>query len=154
MQEKDTRKKNKSDNISKIYYSNSNKKIDLPLYQSRIAAGFPSPADNYIESNLDLNEFLINHPSATFFVRVVGDSMIKAGIETGDILIVDRSLEPSDYKIVVAVVDGEFTVKRLIIKDGKYYLHAENDDYTDIEIKEEMHFEVWGVVTRIIKEVV
>lgn len=99
-------------------------KIKIPLFVEKISAGFPSPADDYIDKKIDLNEFLIKHPAATFFVRVVGDSMINAGIHAGDILVVDRALEPADNKIIIAVLDGELTVKR-IKKKEKYALpHA------------------------------
>ncbi len=141
-----------SDNISAIFAVSAEKALKLPLYQDRISAGFPSPADDYVESRLDLNEFLVQHPAATFFIRVKGDSMTKAGIDTGDMLIVDRSLNSSNGMIVVAVLNGEFTVKRLSIRKGKYYLVPENDGYKEIEIKGEDEFEIWGVVTKILKD--
>lgn len=126
----------------------------LPFYLSRISAGFPSPADDYMENALDLNELLITHPAATFFVRVSGHSMTKAGIHNGDILIVDRSLKATSGKIVVAVVDGQFTVKRLkITASGKVWLLAENDDFSDIEAKGEQDIHIWGVVTNVIHPV-
>ena len=115
-----------------------------------VAAGFPSPAEDYIEGKLDLNRHLIKHPAATFFVRVSGDSMIDAGIHPGDILIVDRSLEPADKKVVIAVIDGELTVKRIRIKKGRIYLMPENEKYKPIEIEKEMNFDIWGVVTNVI----
>ena len=124
-----------------------------PLFLVRIAAGFPSPADDYIEKNLDLNEHLIKHPSATFFVRVEGNSMINAGIHNGDILIVDRSLEASDKKIIIAVINGELTVKRIRKKNDTCFLVAENDDFKPLCVTEEMAFQVWGVVTSVIHKV-
>ncbi|MBT8763128.1 translesion error-prone DNA polymerase V autoproteolytic subunit [Desulfohalobiaceae bacterium Ax17] len=124
--------------------------LELPLYLSQIPAGFPSPADDYIDKNLDLNEFLIKHPAATFFVRAYGDSMRDAGIHSGDILIVDRALEPRNNSIVVAVVNGELTVKRLYQKENKLYLMPDNPRYKPLEITEDMDFEVWGVVTNVI----
>ena len=127
--------------------------IRRPLFLVRIAAGFPSPADDYIEKHLDLNEHLIKHPSATFFLKVEGESMINAGIHNGDILIVDRSLEASDKKIIVAVVNGELTVKRVRKKKGKLFLVPENDDFTPLCVTEEMDFQVWGVVTSVIHKV-
>ncbi len=145
-------KKINAENISAIYAAGAASMVELPLYQTKISAGFPSPAEDYIESRLDLNEYLISHPSATFFVRVMGDSMIRAGIDTGDMLIVDRSLNAANFSIIVAVLNGEFTVKRLVIRNGKYYLVPENEKYTEIEIKEEMEFEIWGVVTKILKD--
>lgn len=144
----------RSDNVAAIFSISTEKTVKLPLYQDRISAGFPSPADDYVESRLDLNEFLIRHPAATFFIRVKGDSMVKAGIDTGDMLIVDRSLNSADNKIVVAVLNGEFTVKRLSIRKGRYFLVPENDSYKEIEIKGEDQFEIWGVVTKILKDAV
>lgn len=125
----------------------------VPLFTEQVAAGFPSPADDYLEENLDLNKYLVKHPIATFFVRVTGDSMIGAGIHSGDILIVDRSLEADNRKVVIAVVDGELTVKRLVRKDGAVYLMPENDKYEPIVIKDEVDLEVWGVVTSVIHTV-
>lgn len=122
----------------------------LPLYQSRVAAGFPSPADDEIEDKLDLNQLLIKHPSATFFLRVSGSSMIKAGIHHQDILIVDRSVEPTHGKIVIASVNGELTVKRLNCQGKKIQLLAENDAYPSIDITEAADFHIWGVVTNVI----
>ncbi len=125
----------------------------IPLYITRIPAGFPSPADDYIDKKLDLNEYLVKHPAATFFVKVSGDSMIRAGINNGDILIVDRALEPAHNKIIVAVVDGEFSVKRLKKTGNRVFLAPENNNYPVIEIKDGMDFEVWGVVTNVIHRV-
>lgn len=119
----------------------------MPLYSCGVSAGFPSPAEDYIEQRLDLNELLINKPSATFFVRVNGESMTGAGINHNDILIVDRSLEPVSGKIVIAIIDGEFTVKRMIRDSYSCKLVAENPDYPPIEISAESSCEVWGVVT-------
>jgi len=136
--------------ISELFSFKNNTSVKLPLYLSRIKAGFPSPADNYIEKELDLNEYLIKHPAATFFVRVEGNSMIDAGIHSGDILIVDKSLEAKNNKIVIAVVNGELTVKRIKKADKKVYLVPENDSYPPIEIKDDMDFVIWGVVTNVI----
>lgn len=130
-----------------------NKKLNLPLAITRISAGFPSPAEDYIDKKLDLNEYLIKHPAATFFVRVAGSSMINAGIHSGDILIVDRSVEPADKKIVIAVINGEMTVKRISKNAGKLYLVPENDAYKPLEITEGSEFQVWGVVTNVIHKV-
>jgi len=112
--------------------------------------GFPSPAANYMEAALDLNEHLVKHPSATFFVRVTGDAMIEAGICSGDILIVDRSLKPADNKIVVAVLNGEFMVRRMRIAQGRLRLAPGNDNCRPIEVDEGTDVEVWGVVTTVI----
>lgn len=127
--------------------------VSCPIYMSNVAAGFPSPAEDYIEGRLDLNQHLIKHPAATFFVRVSGDSMIHAGIHPGDILIVDRSLEAVDKKIVIAVLDGELTVKRLRQQDGRVWLLPENEAYQPITVTEESAFEIWGVVTNVIHKV-
>ncbi|WP_459918931.1 LexA family protein [Desulfocicer niacini] len=112
---------------------------------STVEAGFPSPAEDYIEGSLDLNRHLVKHPAATFFVRVSGDSMINAGIHPEDILIVDRSLEPVDEKIVIAVIDGELTVKRLRYRGGLVFLDPENDDYQPISITEDRAFEIYSI---------
>ena len=123
-----------------------------PLYASRVQAGFPSPADDYVEKNLDLNEHLIHHPEATFFVRATGDSMIGAGIYPNSILIVDKSLTPTSGNIVIAIVNGEFTVKRLIKSDSQCILHSANPRYQPIIIKDENQLLIWGVVTAVIQE--
>jgi DNA polymerase V len=122
----------------------------LPLFLETVAAGFPSPAGDYIECRLDLNEHLIRHPSSTFFVRVAGDSMIGAGIHDGDILIVDRSLEPVHGSVVVAALNGELTVKRLVRQDGRCALKPENDSFRCVDIPEQADFTVWGVATSVI----
>jgi DNA polymerase V len=125
--------------------------IPLPSFLEGVSAGFPSPANDYIDKQLDLNELVIKHPSATFFVRVSGDSMVNAGIQSGDVLVVDRALEVSDGKIVIAVLNGEFTVKRIRIDPkGSVCLLPENASYKPIEISAESDFQVWGVVTYVI----
>ncbi len=121
--------------------------IKVPLYASAVSAGFPSPADDYLELSLDLNQYLIKHPAATFYVRVKGDSMINAGIHDGDLLIVDKSVEPENNDVVVCVINGEFTVKRLKKVNGEIYLIPENSHYQAVKISENMDFQVWGVVT-------
>ena len=125
--------------------------ILLPLYTSSIAAGFPSPADDHLEAPLDLNEHLIKHPAATFVVKVDGDSMIGAGIYSGDLLVVDRSLEAQSGHIVVAVVNGELTVKRLVIERKRARLVPENPAYKPIEIKDGLELVIWGVVAHVIR---
>jgi len=139
--------------ITEIFKADTAVKQPLPLYLSRIKAGFPSPAEDYLDKKLDLNEHLIKHPASTFCVKVKGDSMVGAGINTGDILIVDRSIEPKDKRIVVAVVNGEFTVKRISKNGDRLSLMAENLKYFPIEIKDGMDFEVWGVVIHVIHSV-
>lgn len=130
----------------------SRKRIPLPLFSSTVKAGFPSPADDFIEHQLDLNELIIQHPAATFFVRANGNSMLGAGIRSGDILVVDRSLTASNGKIVIALLNGEFTVKRLQVdpKGKGITLHSENEVYSPIEVPDESDFQVWGVVTYVI----
>jgi len=115
-----------------------------------LPAGFPSPADDHMENSLDLNEYLVKHPAATFFIRVEGDSMVGAGIHSGDMLIVDRSLSALNGKIIVALVDGEFTVKKMIIKGKKLFLASANPRYPTICIADSSLFQVWGVVTYVI----
>lgn len=118
----------------------------LPLFAATVQAGFPSPADDYLEGALDLNEHLIRRPAATFFLRVTGESMTGAGIHSGDLLIVDRSRPPGDGDIVIAVVDGELTVKRLYRRRGRIRLLAENPRYRPIDIGAGQDLHVWGVV--------
>ncbi len=122
--------------------------VERPLFLSQVAAGFPSPADDHIEQRLDLNQFMIQHESATYFVRVKGDSMIEEGIRDNDVLVVDRSVTARVGCIVVAVVNGDLTVKTLgRTKAGQPLLIPANTKYAVIEITEEMGFEIWGVVT-------
>ncbi len=123
------------------------------MYLSRVPAGFPSPADDFLDHALDLNEFLVKRPSSTFFVRVKGDSMTGSGIFSGDVLIVDRSLEAKDQSVVVALLNGEFTVKRMVKRLGKIFLMPENPRYPAVEITASMEFEVWGVVKHVIHSV-
>ncbi|WKJ91327.1 translesion error-prone DNA polymerase V autoproteolytic subunit [Methylomonas montana] len=106
--------------------------LSLPLFASKVAAGFPSPADDYVEKSLDLNDLLVPKPAATFFVRAKGDSMLGAGIHPNDILVVDRSIEPIHGKVVICAINGELTVKRLVKDQKSWVLHAENTDYPDI----------------------
>lgn len=131
------------------------KKINyqLPLYATKVRAGFPSPADDYIDTYLDLNTHYIKHPAATFFVIASGDSMTGAGIQSGDMLIVDRSIEATHGKIVIAAIDGELTVKRLAKSNGRVQLLPENDKYSPIDITEEQDLVIWGVVKHIVRDV-
>jgi DNA polymerase V len=128
-------------------------KIYLPLFVGKVAAGFPSPADDYIEKNLDLNELLVQKPAATFFVRAQGESMLGAGIHPNDILVVDRSVDPVPGKIVICALNGELTVKRLERENEQWQLKAENPAYPDIIIHEELEMVIWGVVTNVIHSV-
>jgi len=127
--------------------------LPLPLFSGKVAAGFPSPADDYIEKNLDLNELLVHKPAATFFVRAQGESMLGAGIHPNDILVVDRSIEAVPGKIVVCALNGELTVKRLERDNEQWQLKAENPAYADILIHDELDMVIWGVVTNVIHSV-
>jgi DNA polymerase V len=122
----------------------------LPLFSGKVAAGFPSPADDYVEKSLDLNELLVKKPAATFFVRAQGESMLGAGIHPNDILVVDRSIDPVPGKIVICALNGELTVKRLQRDKGHWQLTAENPAYADIVLHDELEMVIWGVVTNVI----
>ena len=124
-----------------------------PLFLARISAGFPSPADDYVESPLDLNAYLVRNPAATFMVKVSGDSMAGAGIADGDLLGVDRSEEAVHGKIVVAVLDGELTVKRLHVRKDVRLLAPENPKYKPLRIEPGQELQLWGVVTGVVKRV-
>ena len=143
--------------ISKIgiikNYLEENAFLACPLYASHVRAGFPSPADDYIETHLNLNTHLIKHPAATFFVVAEGDSMTGAGIRSGDMLIVDKSLEATHSSIVIAAVDGELTVKRLSRCAGRVQLLPENPDFYPIDITNEQELVIWGVVVYVIHTV-
>jgi len=125
----------------------------LPLFTAKVAAGFPSPADDYVEKNLDLNELLVQKPAATFFVRAQGESMLGAGIHPNDILVVDRSIEPVAGKIVICALNGELTVKRLARENRQWRLKAENPAFADIAVHEDLDMVIWGVVTNVIHAV-
>ena len=137
-----------------FYFPDTASECEIPLYLESIKAGFPSPADDYIEKRLDLNKFLIKNPPATFFVKVEGNSMEMANIYKGDILIIDKSLTPKNNDIIIANINGEFTVKRLKIKDNDIYLMAEShsfkNTFSEIKIDPTWDFDIFGVVTYII----
>lgn len=122
----------------------------LPLYGSNVSCGFTSPAEDHVDNQLSLDEFLVPNPNATFFVRATGESMINAGIHDGDLLVIDRSVNPVHNNIVLAIVDTEFTVKRLIKDNERIILRAENPLFDDMPIKNAQHFMVWGVVLHVI----
>ena len=128
------------------------KQINLPVFLDKVSAGFPSPATDYMENKLDLNEYLIRHPAATFIVKASGSSMVNADIYSGDLLIVDRSVTPKSNNIVIASIFGDLTVKKLKKKEKSFFLISANDEYPSIEVKEEMECFIWGVVTYIIHE--
>jgi len=136
--------------ISKIYLSKLSQSKSLPFYESVIPAGFPSPAEDHTDLTLDLNDYLIKHPAATFYVYAKGDSMIGSGIHDGDLMIVDRSLNPNSNNIVVAIINGEFTVKKIKKIKNKVYLQPNNNLYEPIEITSDMDFSIWGIVTHVI----
>ncbi|WP_080502755.1 LexA family transcriptional regulator [Neochlamydia sp. EPS4] len=142
----------KTQTIDEIFYPSSSvaKQLWIPLFQDSVSAGFPSPAENYIEKRLDLNELLVKHPASTFFVRVQGDSMHEAGVFSGDILVVDRSLEPLSGKIIVAIVNGEFMVRRYVLGPQGIQLVSANSSYSTLYVNAALDFQVWGVVTYVI----
>ena len=129
-----------------------NAQINIPVFLDKVSAGFPSPATDYMENKLDLNEYLIKHPAATFIVKASGSSMIDADIYSGDLLIIDRSINPKNNNIVIASIFGDLTVKKLKKKEKSFFLISANDEYPSIEVKEEMECFIWGVVTYIIHE--
>ena len=128
------------------FFNSATKKFRIPLLNDSVSAGFPSPADDYTEENIDLNEHLISNPFSTFFLRVKGDSMINAGIKDKDLIIVDKSLIAKPGNIIIAMIDGEFTIKRLSIKNDELYLKAENHNYPDFRFKNHIDVQIWGVV--------
>ena len=125
--------------------------LDIPFIEGGVKAGFPSPAEDFTELSIDLNNALIKNPSSTFYVKVNGDSMKDVGINDGDLLIVDRSLEPQDGKIAVCYIDGEFTLKRIKVEKNYCWLMPANDDYKPIKVTDDNDFVVWGVVIHSIK---
>lgn len=137
-------------NASLFYPTSLPSRLSLPLFTGKVAAGFPSPADDYVEKNLDLNELLVQKPAATFFVRAQGESMLGAGIHSNDILVVDRSLEVVPGKVVICAINGELTVKRLERVNEQWQLKAENPAFADIVIHDELELVIWGVVTNVI----
>ena len=140
---------------SKSSYSSSKEAsttLFIPLVKETISAGFPSPAEDYIELGVDLNKYLIRNPISTFFLRVSGNSMNNAGIYNNDLLIIDRSINPHPGNIVVALLDGEFTLKRLIKEGSNYYLKADKENYPAINLYEYIEIEIWGVAIHSIHE--
>ena len=122
------------------------KKLKIPLLSDSVSAGFPSPADDYTEESIDLNEYLIANPFSTFFLRVKGDSMIDSGIKDKDLIIVDKSLTAKPGNIVIAMIDGEFTIKRLSRNNNEVYLKSENRNYPDFNFRSHLDIQIWGVV--------
>ncbi|MFW5852132.1 MAG: LexA family protein [Bacteroidota bacterium] len=140
----------KNDQI-KIYAASLDSQENIPLYEDRIQAGFPSPAEDFLDSSIDLNKEFIKNPSSTFFGRVMGDSMNDVGISNGDLLIIDKSLEPADGKIAVCFLDGEFTVKQIELRDDVCVLWPANANFKPIEVTADNDFIVWGIVVHVIK---
>lgn len=146
------RKVHQTGNIE-IYTVQNSSELELPFVEQGISAGFPSPADDFLDISIDLNKELVKNPSATFYGRVKGDSMKDAGMDNGDLLIIDKSLEPIDNKIAVCFIDGEFTVKRIKIEADVVWLLAENEAYKPIKVTADNEFVIWGIVTTVIKKV-
>lgn len=134
-----------------IYSASTETELELPLISQGINAGFPSPAMDFIDMNIDMNKHLVKHPSATFYGRVKGYSMKDAGIEDGDLLVIDKSLEPSDNKIAICFIDGEFTVKRIKLDKDFCWLMPANEKFKPIKVTEENNLIIWGIVTHVIK---
>lgn len=134
------------------FFTPSHGKLEAILINAGISAGFPSPAGDFKQERISLDKELIKNKEATFFARVSGESMINAGLEDGDLIVIDRSLEPTNNKIAVCFIDGEFTVKRLQVKKNKIWLKPENINYKAIEVKENNELIIWGIVTNVIKK--
>lgn len=130
-----------------IFKYESKKKVLIPFVDSKVNAGFPSPAQDYIEQKLDLNEHLIKHPSSTFIIKVNGSSMIEEGISDKSLLIVDRSLDHKKNSIALVCINGEFTVKKIDRIKGKYFLIGANKDFDPVAINEETELLIWGIIT-------
>ena len=138
-------------NIQAEIKSEDNQKI--PILDNFVPAGFPSPTQGIHSESIDLNRELVKHPVATFFARVSGDSMVNSGISDGDLIVVDKSLEPHDGSIAVCYLDGEFTLKTISIRETGVYLVPSNPQFKEIKVDEEANFQVWGIVTYVIKDV-
>lgn len=134
-----------------IFTADLSSHLPLPYADGGIQAGFPSPADNYLTETIDLNKELVRHPAATFYGRVSGDSMIEEGIEPGDILVIDRSIEPDSGDLAVCCIDGEFTLKRIKLEKNRVWLIPSNEMFDPILVTPDNEFSVWGVVTHTIK---
>lgn len=126
--------------------------LRIPFVKEGVSAGFPSPAADFMETSIDLNKELSDNPLATFYIKVKGNSMIDAGINDNDVLVVDRSLEPQNNKIAICFIDGEFTVKRILVEQDCLYLMPENSTYSPIKVTEENQLIIWGMVTYVIKK--
>ncbi|MEJ6736034.1 MAG: translesion error-prone DNA polymerase V autoproteolytic subunit [Flavobacteriales bacterium] len=136
-----------------FYLPDQRIRLKLPLYDNGISAGFPSPADDFLDTSIDLNKELIKNKSTTFFARVKGSSMVGAGIDDGDLLIIDKSIKPKSNDIAVCFIDGDFTVKRIDITKDIIWLVAENKKYKPIKVTSDNDFTIWGIVINVIKYV-
>ncbi len=135
----------------RFFQPEEEKNLGQWLMEQGISAGFPSPADDFKEIRISLDKELVKNGDATFYAKVSGDSMINAGLSDGDLIVIDRSLDPEHSKIAVCFIDGDFTVKRIIKKGGDLYLKPENKNYKPIKIDEENQLQIWGIVTYVIK---
>lgn len=142
----------KKDQKLSFYKPDYESELRIPFIPDGVSAGFPSPAADFMENNIDLNKELSENPLATFYIKVKGNSMIDAGINDKDVLIVDRSIEPQDNKIAICFIDGEFTVKRIKLEKDCLYLMPENSNYSPIKVTEENELTIWGIVTYVIKK--
>ena len=136
-----------------FFRPNFESEIQIPYITEGVSAGFPSPAADFMETNIDLNKELSENPLATYYIKVKGNSMIDAGINDKDVLVVDRSLEPQNNKIAICCIDGEFTVKRIQVEKDCLYLMPENQSYEPIKVTEENQLIIWGMVTYVIKKI-
>jgi DNA polymerase V len=141
---------NKKQNLT-FFLPDFESEIKIPFVKEGVSAGFPSPAGDFMEMNIDLNKELSENILATFYIKVKGNSMIDAGINDKDVLVVDRSLEPQNNKIAICFIDGEFTVKRILVEKDCLYLMPENPNYSPIKVTEENELIIWGIVTYVIK---
>ncbi|WP_127844769.1 LexA family protein [Psychroflexus aestuariivivens] len=141
----------KNSQCLKIYHADFSSDLELPVVSQGISAGFPSPAEDFLELRMDLNREFIKHPNATFYAYVSGDSMIGAGLDSGDLLIIDKSIEIKNNRIAVCFIDGEFTIKRIKVEGNSLWLFPANKKYSPIQITEDNEFVIWGVVTTVIK---
>jgi DNA polymerase V len=135
-----------------FYLPDTENSLPISFVNDVIKAGFPSPAGDFDESKISIDQIVVKNQAATFYAKASGNSMVNAGIDDGDILVIDRSLEPSDYKIAVCCIDGDFTVKRIKIDETGVYLQPENDSFKPIKVTEENELIIWGIVTYVIKK--
>jgi len=140
-------------NTLQFYAPEDSSPLEIVLAQTGISAGFPSPADDFKEFKISLDKTLVKNKEATFYAKVSGQSMVGAGIDDGDLLVVDKSLDPKHNNIAVCFIDGEFTVKRLKVSGNDVYLQPENPSYKAIKVTDDNNFQVWGIVTHVIKKV-